>query len=91
MCRGRRARILLYLHIQREKIVMRGSRAGRRSGCRNHPSCVYVCVREEDAGGREAGAHSTTPTYIYVVCGTERQPCNKQYEWGEEDSGGHVL
>ena len=22
-----------------------------------------VCKREEDAGGREAGAHSTTPTY----------------------------
>ena len=44
MCRGRRARILLHLHIQREKIVLRGSRAGRRSGCRNHPSCVYVIV-----------------------------------------------
>ena len=26
---GRRARILLHLHIQREKIVLRGSRAGR--------------------------------------------------------------
>jgi hypothetical protein len=56
MCRGRRARILLHLHIQREKIVLRGSRAGRRFGCRNYPSCV--CVREEDAGGREAGAPS---------------------------------
>jgi hypothetical protein len=30
MCRGRRTRILLHLHIQREKIVLRGSRAGRR-------------------------------------------------------------
>ena len=39
---GRRARILLHLHIQREKIVLRGSRAGRRSGCRNHPSCVWI-------------------------------------------------
>ena len=35
-------RILLHLHIQRGKIVLRGSRAGRRSGCRNHPSCVCV-------------------------------------------------
>ena len=26
------------------------------------PSILRVCVREEDAGGREAGAHSTTPT-----------------------------
>jgi hypothetical protein len=26
MCRGRRARILLHLHIQREKTVLRGSR-----------------------------------------------------------------
>ena len=38
MCRGRRARILLHLHRQREKIVLRGSRAGLRFGCRNHPS-----------------------------------------------------
>ena len=38
----RRTLILLHLHIQREKIVLRGSRAGRRFGCRNHPSCVYV-------------------------------------------------
>jgi hypothetical protein len=27
------------------------------------PSILRVCVREEDTGGREAGAHSTTPTY----------------------------
>jgi hypothetical protein len=27
------------------------------------PSILRACVREEDAGGREAGAHSTTPTY----------------------------
>ena len=28
------------------------------------PSVLRVCVREEDAGGREAGAHSITLTYI---------------------------
>ena len=28
-------------HIQLEGTVLRGSRAGRRSGCSNHPSCVY--------------------------------------------------
>jgi hypothetical protein len=39
---GRLARILLHLHVQLEKPVLRGSRAGRRFGCRNHPSCVYV-------------------------------------------------
>ena len=27
------------------------------------PSILRACVREEDTGGREAGAHSTTPTY----------------------------
>ena len=30
MCRGRRARLLLHLHIQLEGTVLRGSRAGRR-------------------------------------------------------------
>jgi hypothetical protein len=35
-------RVLLHLHIQREKRVLRGSRAGRRIGCRN--------VGEEDSG-----------------------------------------
>jgi ssDNA-binding Zn-finger/Zn-ribbon topoisomerase 1 len=50
MCRGRRARILLHLHIQREKIVLRGSRAGRRFGCRNNPSCVYVLGRTTRGG-----------------------------------------
>ena len=44
MCRGRRTHILLHLHVQREKIVLRGSRTGWRSGCRNHPSCVYVSL-----------------------------------------------
>jgi hypothetical protein len=32
------------------------------------PSILRVCVREEDAGGREAGAHSTTPTYTAGKC-----------------------
>jgi hypothetical protein len=41
MCRGRRTRILLHLHIQSEGTALRGSRAGRRFGCRNHPSCVH--------------------------------------------------
>jgi hypothetical protein len=48
MCRGRRARILLHLHTQREKIVLRGSRAVRRFV--QKPSIMRVCVREEDAG-----------------------------------------
>ena len=57
MCRGRRARNLIHLHIQREKIVLRGSRAGRRFGCRNHPSCVYVLGRRtrRERGGRTIG------------------------------------
>jgi hypothetical protein len=63
MCRGRRARILLHLHIQLEGAVLQQSRAGQRCGCRMKPSILCACVREEDAGGREAGAHSTTPTY----------------------------
>jgi hypothetical protein len=73
MCRGRRARILLHLHIQLEGTVLRGSRAGRRFGCRNHPSSLRACVREEDAGGREAGAHSTTPTYTVRRDGPARE------------------
>jgi hypothetical protein len=46
MCRGRRARILLHLHIQLEGTVLRGSRAGRRFGCRARGSqlCVNMCV-----------------------------------------------
>ena len=54
MCRGRRARTLLHLHIQRGKRVLRGSRTGRRSGCRNHPSCVYVSGRRTRGGERRA-------------------------------------
>jgi hypothetical protein len=57
MCRGRRARILLHLHIQLEGTVLRGSRSGRRFGCRNHPSCVHVWSRtgEGSSGGRKKG------------------------------------
>jgi hypothetical protein len=29
------------------------------------PSILRACVREEDTVGREAGAHSTTPTYAF--------------------------
>jgi hypothetical protein len=53
MCRGRRARILLHLHIQREKIVLRGTRSGRRFGCRNHPSCVYVLGRRTSSSSSD--------------------------------------
>jgi hypothetical protein len=35
-------RAFYYTYTQREKTVLRGSRAGRRVNCRNHPSCVYV-------------------------------------------------
>jgi len=31
-------------------------------------------VREEDAGGREEGAHSTTPTYTVRRDGPAREP-----------------
>jgi hypothetical protein len=40
---GRRARILLHLHIQREKIVLRRSRAGRHFGCRNLAGRHFGC------------------------------------------------
>jgi hypothetical protein len=33
-----------------------------RPGAAADKSILRVCVREEDAGGREVGAHSTTPT-----------------------------
>jgi hypothetical protein len=39
MCRGRRARILLHLHVQLEGTVLRGSRAG---------VCVFVCLLLQD-------------------------------------------
>ena len=56
MSRGRRARILPHLHIQREKIVPR--EASWSAFWLQKPSILRVCVREEDAGGREAGAPS---------------------------------
>jgi hypothetical protein len=65
MCRGRQTIILQHLHIQMEKIVLRGSLAGLRSGCRNSPSCVY---------GKEAGVHSTTPTYTTGKDSPAREP-----------------
>jgi hypothetical protein len=86
MCRGRQSRILLHLHIQLEGTVLRGSRVGLRFGCRTHPSFVQsafwlqkpsilrACVREEDAGGREAVAHSTTPTYTVRRDSPAREP-----------------
>jgi hypothetical protein len=67
---GRRARIPLHLHIQLEKTVLRGSWS---AFWLQKPSILRVCVREEDAGGREAGAHSTTP--IHTV--KKRQSCDR--------------
>jgi len=41
MCRGRRTHILLHLHIQRERIVLRGSRADQHLVAETiHPACV---------------------------------------------------
>jgi hypothetical protein len=73
MCRGRRARILLHLHIQ---LDAGGREAGTHSTTPTYtvrrdsparepswsafwlqkPSILRACVREDDAGGREAGA-----------------------------------
>jgi hypothetical protein len=38
------------------------------------PSILRACVREEDAGGGEAGAHSTTPTYTVRRDSPAREP-----------------
>ncbi len=38
------------------------------------PSILRVCVREEDAGGRESDAHSTTPTYTAGEESPGREP-----------------
>ena len=35
------------------------------------PSILRACVREEDTGGREEGAQSTTPTYTVRRDGPE--------------------
>ena len=57
MCRGRRTRILLHLHIQREKIGDSPAREPSWSAFwLQKPSIRCACVRQEDAGGREAGA-----------------------------------
>jgi hypothetical protein len=58
-------------------------------------------VREEDAGGREAGAHSTTPTYTVRRDGPAREPSLSAF-WlqkpsilracvREEDTGGREV
>ena len=65
---GGRAFYYTYTY-SKKKTVLRWSRAGRHCGCRNH-----VCVREEDARGREAGAHSTTPTYTVKRDSPAREP-----------------
>jgi hypothetical protein len=61
-------------------------------------------VREEDAGGREAGAHSTTPTYTVRRDGPAREPslsafwlqkqsilraCVREEDAGEREAGAH--
>jgi hypothetical protein len=61
MCRGRRARILLHLHIQLEGTVLRGSRVGRRFVAEIiHPACMC------EGGGRGGrGGRAFYYTYIY--------------------------
>jgi hypothetical protein len=61
MCRGRRTRILLHLHIQLEGTVLRGSRAGRRFAETIHPACMC------EGGGRggERGGRAFYYTYMY--------------------------
>jgi hypothetical protein len=73
---GRRSRILLHLHIQLEGGVLRGSLAdGVLVAETIHDDDVLrVCVREGDVGGREVGAHSTTPTYTVRRWGPAREP-----------------
>jgi hypothetical protein len=61
-------------------------------------------VREEDAGEREAGAHSTTPTYTVRRDGPAREPnwsafwlqkpsilraCVREEDAGEREAGAH--
>ena len=86
MCRGRRARILLYLHIHRRDSPPREpswsafwlttpTYTVRRDGPAREPSLsafwlqkpsiLRACVREEDAGGREAGAPSDLKMELY--------------------------
>jgi hypothetical protein len=68
------------------------------------PSILRVCVREEDAGGREAGAHSTTPTYTTGKDSPAREPswsaiwlqkpsilrvCVREEDAGGREAGAH--
>ena len=43
------------------------------------PSILRVCVREEDAGEREAGAQSTTPTYTAGKDSPAREPSRSAF------------
>ena len=71
-------------------------------------SCTFllneILNREEDAGGREAGAHSTTPTYTVRRDGPAREPswwafwlqkpsilraCVREEDAGEREAGAH--
>jgi len=71
MCRGRRARILLHLTVRRDSLAREPSWS---AFWLQKPSTLRACVKEEDAGGREAGAHSTTPTYRVRRDGPAREP-----------------
>jgi hypothetical protein len=49
-------------------------------------------VREEDAGGREAGAHSTTPTYTAGKDSPAGEPsCETREEPGTLTQGGALF
>ena len=61
MCRGRRTRFLLHLHIQLEGRDGPAREPSWSAFWLQKPSILRARVREEDAGGREEGAHSTTP------------------------------
>jgi hypothetical protein len=61
--------MLLHLHIQREKIVLRGSRAGRRCGCRNHPACM---CEGGGRGGEGGGAPSDLKMSLENGCAHDR-------------------
>jgi hypothetical protein len=70
MCRGRRARILLHLHIQLEGTVLRGSRAGLRFRilcvCLLLQDLVQNCLR---GGGGDMGGHVLRETTSRGLCG----------------------
>jgi hypothetical protein len=56
MCRGRRTRFLLHLHIQLEGRDGPAREPSWSAFWLQKQSILLACVREEDAGGREAGA-----------------------------------